>query len=107
MYLQGKDEKYYIHNHLSFLVRYHKDEQMDVARIVGFEVKPFRFNAFLTVGISYEFQHPDFVLSISRNWNHIYFSSMCVLVLSMRLMVNGMVTKHACRPVTLMQDKLL
>ncbi|XP_039119679.1 transmembrane 9 superfamily member 8-like [Dioscorea cayenensis subsp. rotundata] len=38
---EGKDEKYYIHNHLSFLVRYHKDEQMDVARIVGFEVKPF------------------------------------------------------------------
>ncbi|KAM0943422.1 putative nonaspanin (TM9SF), MFS transporter superfamily [Dioscorea sansibarensis] len=38
---EGKDEKYYIHNHLSFLVKYHKDEQMDVARIVGFEVKPF------------------------------------------------------------------
>ncbi|CAL9071134.1 unnamed protein product [Musa textilis] len=36
-----KDVKYYIHNHLSFLVRYHKDMQMDLARIVGFEVKPF------------------------------------------------------------------
>ncbi|KAJ0965840.1 hypothetical protein J5N97_026978 [Dioscorea zingiberensis] len=37
----GKDDKYYIHNHLTFLVKYHKDEQMDLARIVGFEVKPF------------------------------------------------------------------
>ncbi|CAL9758776.1 unnamed protein product [Musa acuminata subsp. burmannicoides] len=36
-----KDVKYYIHNHLSFLVRYHKDMQMDLARIVGFEVKSF------------------------------------------------------------------
>ncbi|KAJ8477617.1 hypothetical protein OPV22_021344 [Ensete ventricosum] len=37
----NKDVKYYIHNHLSFLVKYHKDTQMDLARIVGFEVKPF------------------------------------------------------------------
>lgn len=40
--VQKKDVKYYIHNHLSFLVRYHKDMQMDLARIVGFEVKSFR-----------------------------------------------------------------
>ncbi|PKA63920.1 hypothetical protein AXF42_Ash004930 [Apostasia shenzhenica] len=36
-----KDEKYFIYNHLSFQVKYHKDEQTDLARIVGFEVKPF------------------------------------------------------------------
>ncbi|GMH13401.1 hypothetical protein Nepgr_015242 [Nepenthes gracilis] len=36
-----KDEKYFIHNHLSFTVKYHKDTQTDSARIVGFEVKPF------------------------------------------------------------------
>ncbi|KAM0942660.1 putative nonaspanin (TM9SF) [Dioscorea sansibarensis] len=37
----SKDYKYFINNHLSFTVKYHKDEQMDLARIVGFEVKPF------------------------------------------------------------------
>ncbi|KAK9101766.1 hypothetical protein Sjap_019020 [Stephania japonica] len=36
-----KDEKYFIHNHLMFTVKYHKDAQTDAARIVGFEVKPF------------------------------------------------------------------
>lgn len=41
--LQSKDEKYFIHNHLIFLVKYHKDENSDLSRIVGFEVKPFRF----------------------------------------------------------------
>jgi hypothetical protein len=41
-YVQSKEEKYFIHNHLSFIVKYHKDMQSDSARIVGFEVKPFR-----------------------------------------------------------------
>lgn len=41
--LQSKDYKYFINNHLSFTVKYHKDEEMDLARIVGFEVKPFRY----------------------------------------------------------------
>ncbi|KAL9270395.1 Transmembrane 9 superfamily member 8-like protein [Drosera capensis] len=36
-----KNDKYFIHNHLSFVVKYHRDTQMDSARIVGFEVKPF------------------------------------------------------------------
>ncbi|XP_023524112.1 transmembrane 9 superfamily member 8 [Cucurbita pepo subsp. pepo] len=40
-YTASKDEKYFIHNHLAFTVRYHKDMQTDAARIVGFEVKPF------------------------------------------------------------------
>ncbi|KAK8916415.1 hypothetical protein KSP39_PZI022239 [Platanthera zijinensis] len=40
-YTGSKDEKYFVHNHLSFLVKYHRDEQTDFARIVGFEVKPF------------------------------------------------------------------
>ncbi|KAG1326563.1 putative Transmembrane 9 superfamily member 10 [Cocos nucifera] len=40
-YNGSRDEKYFIHNHLSFLVKYHEDEQLDVSRIVGFEVKPF------------------------------------------------------------------
>lgn len=40
---QSKDAKYFIHNHLSFVVNYHKDQKTDLARIVGFEVKPFRY----------------------------------------------------------------
>ncbi|XP_051149425.1 transmembrane 9 superfamily member 9-like [Andrographis paniculata] len=37
----GQTEKYLIHNHLAFTVKYHKDIETDAARIVGFEVKPF------------------------------------------------------------------
>ncbi|PKI34000.1 hypothetical protein CRG98_045618 [Punica granatum] len=40
-YSGSKEEKYFIHNHLAFTVRYHRDMQTDMARIVGFEVKPF------------------------------------------------------------------
>ncbi|CAI9094622.1 OLC1v1030388C1 [Oldenlandia corymbosa var. corymbosa] len=40
-YAGSKDEKAFINNHLSFIVKYHKDEETDSARIVGFEVKPF------------------------------------------------------------------
>jgi len=40
---QSKDEKYFIHNHLSFTVKYHRDEQRGVSRIVAFEVKPYRY----------------------------------------------------------------
>ncbi|KAK4274498.1 hypothetical protein QN277_017706 [Acacia crassicarpa] len=40
-YTGSKEEKYFIHNHLSFTVKYHKDEVTESARIVGFEVKPF------------------------------------------------------------------
>lgn len=39
---QSKDDKFFIHNHLAFTVKYHKDISTDAARIVGFEVKPFR-----------------------------------------------------------------
>lgn len=41
--MQSKDEKAFIHNHLAFTVKYHKDVQTESARIVGFEVKPFRY----------------------------------------------------------------
>ncbi|AQK52585.1 Transmembrane 9 superfamily member 9 [Zea mays] len=43
-YAGNKDEKSFIHNHLTFLVKYHKDETTDLSRIVGFEVKPFSIN---------------------------------------------------------------
>ncbi|XP_024967823.1 transmembrane 9 superfamily member 9-like isoform X2 [Cynara cardunculus var. scolymus] len=40
-YAGMKVEKYFINNHLTFTVKFHKDEQLDSARIVGFEVKAF------------------------------------------------------------------
>ncbi|GAB2293021.1 Transmembrane 9 super member 7 [Dionaea muscipula] len=39
-----KDKKYFIYNHLSFKVMYHKDMETDSARIVGFEVTPYSIN---------------------------------------------------------------
>ncbi|KAJ7515225.1 hypothetical protein O6H91_22G006100 [Diphasiastrum complanatum] len=38
---QTGEEKYFLYNHLSFTVLYHKDPETSVARIVGFEVTPF------------------------------------------------------------------
>ncbi|GKB75032.1 endomembrane protein 70 family protein [Tanacetum coccineum] len=38
----AKKTKYFINNHLTFIVKYHKDIQTDYARIVGFEVNAFR-----------------------------------------------------------------
>ncbi|KAF7830358.1 transmembrane 9 superfamily member 8 [Senna tora] len=40
-YSGSKEEKHFIHNHLAFTVKYHRDLQTGSARIVGFEVKPF------------------------------------------------------------------
>ncbi|KAH9620711.1 hypothetical protein KSS87_013645 [Heliosperma pusillum] len=44
--LKGKyaginEEKYFIHNHLAFTVKFHRDQLTQTARIVGFEVEPF------------------------------------------------------------------
>ncbi|KAF2918951.1 hypothetical protein DAI22_08g098100 [Oryza sativa Japonica Group] len=44
-YARSKDEKSFIHNHLSFTVKYHRDAQRDVSRIVAFEVKPYSYAA--------------------------------------------------------------
>ncbi|KAL0397004.1 UNVERIFIED_CONTAM: Transmembrane 9 superfamily member 7 [Sesamum calycinum] len=43
-YAGSKEEKYFIHNHLSFRVMYHSDPETDSARIVGFEVSPISIN---------------------------------------------------------------
>ncbi|CAA0401883.1 putative nonaspanin (TM9SF), MFS transporter superfamily [Arabidopsis thaliana] len=40
-YEGSKEQKFFMHNHLAFTVRYHRDIQTDAARIVGFEVKPY------------------------------------------------------------------
>ncbi|KAL7167903.1 hypothetical protein ACSBR2_038355 [Camellia fascicularis] len=39
-YAHSNDNRYFIHNHLNFKVIYHKDPEIDLARIVGFEVIP-------------------------------------------------------------------
>ncbi|KAH1117275.1 hypothetical protein GLYMA_17G073600v4 [Glycine max] len=36
-----KEDKYFIHNHLAFVVKYHRDPELELSRIVGFEVTPF------------------------------------------------------------------
>jgi len=36
----NKEEKYFIFNHLSFIVLYHRDSETSTSRIVGFEVTP-------------------------------------------------------------------
>ncbi|XP_073309674.1 transmembrane 9 superfamily member 7-like [Primulina huaijiensis] len=43
-YAGSKEGKYFIHNHLSFRVMYHKDPETESARIVGFEVSPTSIN---------------------------------------------------------------
>lgn len=48
-FCQSKEERYFINNHLSFLVKYHKDPETDTARIVGFEVIPNRFRCFTPI----------------------------------------------------------
>eukprot|EP00246_Nothoceros_aenigmaticus_P011425 TRINITY_DN3106_c0_g1_i1.p1 TRINITY_DN3106_c0_g1~~TRINITY_DN3106_c0_g1_i1.p1 ORF type:complete len:219 (+),score=33.11 TRINITY_DN3106_c0_g1_i1:135-791(+) len=40
---ESNTEKYFIFNHLAFTVQYHADEETSTARIVGFEVKHFRY----------------------------------------------------------------
>ncbi|XP_076885071.1 transmembrane 9 superfamily member 8-like [Bidens hawaiensis] len=40
-YAGTKEEKYFINNHLTFIVKYHRDIQIDSARIVGFEVNAY------------------------------------------------------------------
>ena len=62
--LQSKDEKVFIHNHLTFLVKYHKDETTELSRIVGFEVKPFRFVLNYSCHISFVWHllHTDTIL---------------------------------------------
>ncbi|EXC11823.1 Transmembrane 9 superfamily member 4 [Morus notabilis] len=39
-YAGSKEEKHFIHNHLAFKVKYHKDPVTELARIVGFESIP-------------------------------------------------------------------
>ncbi|KAF2317032.1 hypothetical protein GH714_010827 [Hevea brasiliensis] len=46
-YAGSKEQKHFIHNHLAFTVKFHKDAQTDSARIVGFEVKPFRLSSMI------------------------------------------------------------
>ncbi|KAF3647190.1 Transmembrane 9 superfamily member 9 [Capsicum annuum] len=43
-YAGSKEGKYFINNHLSFRVMYHRDAKTDTARIVGFEVTPNSIN---------------------------------------------------------------
>jgi transmembrane 9 superfamily member 2/4 len=67
---QGKDEKYFIHNHLSFIVKYHRDEQRDVSRIVAFEVKPYRYISVVDVLNSYVLKYLNVHILAVVPFNH-------------------------------------
>ncbi|XP_030546682.1 transmembrane 9 superfamily member 10-like [Rhodamnia argentea] len=41
-YAGTKEQKHFIFNHLSFTVKFHQEKEAGTARIVGFEVEPFR-----------------------------------------------------------------
>uniref|UniRef100_A0A0C9S5C7 Transmembrane 9 superfamily member n=1 Tax=Wollemia nobilis TaxID=56998 RepID=A0A0C9S5C7_9CONI len=49
-YTGSTEEKYFIHNHLNFVVKFHKDMETDTARIVGFEVAPY--------SVKHEYENP-------------------------------------------------
>lgn len=49
-YAGSSEERHFIHNHLAFIVMYHKDVETDSARIVGFEVAPF--------SVKHEYEQP-------------------------------------------------
>ncbi|KAK6139619.1 hypothetical protein DH2020_026643 [Rehmannia glutinosa] len=40
----GKDQRYFIYNHLNFKVKYHPDPDTETSRVVGFEVTPLSIN---------------------------------------------------------------
>ncbi|KAL2897630.1 Transmembrane 9 superfamily member 9 [Bienertia sinuspersici] len=61
-YMQTEDFKYYIYNHLVFTVKYYKDAVTDSAKIVGFEVKPFRCHDAHPFGSSVKHEYEG-------NWN--------------------------------------
>ncbi|KAK6236482.1 hypothetical protein QUC31_020260 [Theobroma cacao] len=46
-YYPSGEEVYFIHNHLSFRVMYHKNPRTDSAQIAGFEVDPYRIRGSL------------------------------------------------------------
>lgn len=49
-YAGSSEERYFIHNHLSFTVKFHRDTETDTARIVGFEVVPY--------SVKHEYEQP-------------------------------------------------
>uniref|UniRef100_A0A0C9S7R3 Transmembrane 9 superfamily member n=1 Tax=Wollemia nobilis TaxID=56998 RepID=A0A0C9S7R3_9CONI len=49
-YTGNPEERYFVHNHLMFDVKFHKDAETDSARIVGFEVTPY--------SVKHEFEQP-------------------------------------------------
>lgn len=93
----NKGDKYYIHNHLSFVVNYHHDLQTDLARIVGFEVTPYRYNPPNFCKGFFQFNKAD-SLFCNTSGPFLYYS-----VLNMN-MTNGMIKRPILPPAILMQN---
>ena len=102
--VQSKEEKHFIHNHFTFLVKYHKDANTDIARIVAFEVKPYRCNI-----------HPSFLnlwaidgtmLAMMLGLYMIIITKFTIssAALSMNMMVTGRGMLHPLKPVIHTRD---
>ncbi len=68
--LQGSTEhKYFINNHLSFKVQYHNDGVSETSRIVGFDVRPYRWAFVVCVGCFFYWDVCHMWLSPHCGWN--------------------------------------
>jgi len=96
--MQSKEEKHFIHNHFTFLVKYHKDANTDIARIVAFEVKPYRCN----IGLWHDARLlvMFFCLYMIIRTKFIISSA----ALSMNMMATGRGLLHPLKPVIHTQD---
>lgn len=74
-----------MHNHLTFTVKFHKDQQTDAARIVGFEVRPFRY---ILNSSSFSIHYVLLSTTVLIFWLS-YWYIFVGLVLSMNMKANG------------------
>nr|GMD32321.1 transmembrane 9 superfamily member 7-like [Ipomoea batatas] len=68
-YAGSKVEKYFINNHLSFRVMYHKDPETDTARIVGFEVTPNSYKYVLWSDLLHTLASVDSINHEYKEWD--------------------------------------
>ena len=103
--MQSKEEKHFIHNHFTFLVKYHKDANTDLARIVAFEVKPYRcdiLSSFINFSTVFAI-----IFHLYDCYNKKFPYLLASAVLSMNLMATGGGMLHPLKPVIHTQDALL
>lgn len=108
--MQSNHTMYFIHNHFSFVVKYNKVAHTDLARIVAFEVIPYRWVFII---------HPwecrffvDFCMILDVIFHFVDTSILSYIfisaaVLHMNLMGSGRGTRQDLKPVIHSRDVLL